>query len=108
MEKEEKNPYLFYLIIALIVLGFIASLAFPLNAREHKLRDASYLNAGANVAPSAPSVPSPTEAAVKRDHSLKSSTPRFGGGLSASHRGGDAMMGHLGTHLVGPRSPLRE
>jgi hypothetical protein len=41
MENEEKNPYLFYFIIALIVLGFIASLAFPLNAQEHKLRDAS-------------------------------------------------------------------
>jgi hypothetical protein len=41
MENEEKNPYLFYFIIALIVLGFIASLALPLNAQEHKLRDAS-------------------------------------------------------------------
>jgi hypothetical protein len=41
MENEEKNPYLFYFIIALVVLGFIASLPFPLNAQEHKLRDAS-------------------------------------------------------------------
>jgi hypothetical protein len=46
MENEEKNSHLFYLIITLIVLGFIASLAFPLKAQEHKLRDASYLNAG--------------------------------------------------------------
>jgi hypothetical protein len=28
MENEEKNPYLFYFIIALIVLGFIAVLLF--------------------------------------------------------------------------------
>jgi hypothetical protein len=46
MESEEKNSHLFYLIIALIVLGFIASLAFPLNAREHNLTDASHFNAG--------------------------------------------------------------
>jgi hypothetical protein len=30
MESEGKNSHLFYLIIALIVLGFVASLAFPL------------------------------------------------------------------------------
>jgi hypothetical protein len=42
MESQEKNSYLFYLIIALIVLGFIASLAFPVNAQEHKLRGASH------------------------------------------------------------------
>lgn len=41
MESEEKNSYLFYLIVALIVLGFIASLAFPINAQENKLRDVS-------------------------------------------------------------------
>jgi hypothetical protein len=46
VENEEKNSRLFYLIIALIVLGFIASLAFPINAQEHKLGDASGLNAG--------------------------------------------------------------
>ena len=49
MESDEKNSHLFYLIIALIVLGFIASLAFPINAQEHKLRDASHFNAGGFV-----------------------------------------------------------
>ena len=49
MGNEEKNSQLFYLIIALIVLGFIASLAFPLNAQEHKLRDVSHFNAGGFV-----------------------------------------------------------
>jgi hypothetical protein len=42
MESEEKNSHLFYLIIALIVLGFIVSLALPINAQEHKLRNASH------------------------------------------------------------------
>ena len=32
MESEQKNSYLFYLIITLILLGFIASLALPLKA----------------------------------------------------------------------------
>jgi hypothetical protein len=41
MESEEKNSRLFYLIIALIVLGFIASLAFPISAQEHKPSDTS-------------------------------------------------------------------
>ena len=41
MESEEKNSRLFYLILALIVLGFIASLAFPINAQEHKPTDTS-------------------------------------------------------------------
>ena len=41
MESEEKNSRLFCLIIALIVLGFIASLAFPINAQEHKPSDTS-------------------------------------------------------------------
>jgi len=41
MEREEKNSRLFYLIIALIVLGFIASLAFPVNAQHHKPSDTS-------------------------------------------------------------------
>ena len=41
MESEEKNSRLFYLIIALIVLGFIASLAFPIKAQEHKPTDTS-------------------------------------------------------------------
>ena len=41
MESEEKNSRLFYLIIALIVLGFIASLAFPINAQEHKPNEAN-------------------------------------------------------------------
>ena len=41
MESEEKNSHLFYLIIALIVLGFIASLAFPINAQEHRPNDTS-------------------------------------------------------------------
>jgi len=42
MESEEKSARLFYLIIAVIILGFIASLAFPINAQEHKLRGASH------------------------------------------------------------------
>jgi hypothetical protein len=42
MESEEKNSQLFYLIIALIILGFLASLAFPVNAQEHKLRNANH------------------------------------------------------------------
>jgi hypothetical protein len=41
MESEEENSRIFYLIIALIVLGFIASLAFPINAQEHKLSETS-------------------------------------------------------------------
>jgi len=48
-ENEEKNSRLFYVIIALIVLGFIASLAFPINAQEHKLGDAGGLKAGGFV-----------------------------------------------------------
>jgi hypothetical protein len=39
MESEEKNSHLFYIVIALIVLGFIASLAFPLKAQERNLSD---------------------------------------------------------------------
>jgi hypothetical protein len=46
MENKEKNSHLFYLIIALIVLGFIASLAFPLDAQVHKMRAASHFNSG--------------------------------------------------------------
>jgi hypothetical protein len=42
MESEEKNSQLFYLIIALIILGFLASLAFPVSAQEHKLRNANH------------------------------------------------------------------
>jgi hypothetical protein len=53
MESEEKNSHLFHLIIALIILGFIASLAFPINAHEHKLRNASHVNAGEFVPASA-------------------------------------------------------
>ena len=34
MESDEKNSHLCYLIIALIVLGFIASLAFPTDAQS--------------------------------------------------------------------------
>jgi hypothetical protein len=41
MESKEKSSHLFYLIIVLIVLGFITSLAFPINAHEHKLSDTS-------------------------------------------------------------------
>ena len=37
MESGENNSHLFYLI----VLGFIASLAFPIKAQEHKLTDTS-------------------------------------------------------------------
>jgi hypothetical protein len=40
MESEQKNSYPFYFIITLILLGFIASLAFPLKAQEHRLSDA--------------------------------------------------------------------
>jgi hypothetical protein len=36
MESEQKNAYLFYFIITLILLGFIASLALPLKAQEHR------------------------------------------------------------------------
>jgi hypothetical protein len=46
MENKEKNSNLFYLIAALIVLGFIASLAFPLDAQVHKLRAAGHFNSG--------------------------------------------------------------
>jgi hypothetical protein len=42
MESEVKNSRLFFLIIALIVLGFIASLAFPINTQKHKLSDTSH------------------------------------------------------------------
>jgi hypothetical protein len=45
MESEQKNSYLFYLIITVIVLGFIASLALPLKAEEHHLSDAGLLTA---------------------------------------------------------------
>jgi hypothetical protein len=45
MESEQKNSYLFYLIITLILLGFIASLALPLKAQEHRLSDAGLLTA---------------------------------------------------------------
>ena len=41
MKSEEKNSRLFFLIVALIVLGFIASLAFPINTQKHKLTDTS-------------------------------------------------------------------
>ena len=40
-ESDEKSSHLFYLIIALIVLGFIASFAFPIKAQEHKPTDTS-------------------------------------------------------------------
>ena len=33
MESEHKNSYLFYFIVTLILLGFIASLALPLKAQ---------------------------------------------------------------------------
>jgi hypothetical protein len=46
VEIPEKSSRLFYFIIALIVLGFMASLAFPISAQEHILRDASHFNAG--------------------------------------------------------------
>jgi len=39
MESEQKNSYLFYLIITLILLGFIASLALPLKDHDHRLSD---------------------------------------------------------------------
>jgi hypothetical protein len=42
MESKEKNSHLFYLMIALIVLGFIISLAFPINGQDHKLTDTSH------------------------------------------------------------------
>ena len=46
MESQEKSSQLFYLIIAVIILGFMASLAFPISAREHKLSDGSHFNVG--------------------------------------------------------------
>ena len=46
MKNEEKNSHLFYLIIALIILGFIASLAFPLSAKDHNRSSSSFLSAG--------------------------------------------------------------
>ena len=46
MKNEEKNSNLFYLIIALIILGFIASLAFPLSAKDHNWSSNSFLSAG--------------------------------------------------------------
>jgi hypothetical protein len=41
MESKEKSSHLFYIIIALIGLGFITSLAFPINAQQHKVSDTS-------------------------------------------------------------------
>jgi hypothetical protein len=41
MESKKRGSHLFYLIIALIFLGFIASLAFPINAQEQKPTDTS-------------------------------------------------------------------
>ena len=46
MESQEKSSQLFYLIIAVIILGFMASLAFPISAREHKMSDGSHFNVG--------------------------------------------------------------
>ena len=52
MESGAKNAHLFYLVIALIVLGFVASLAFPLKA--HKLSSSkpslSYSSTNGSVA----------------------------------------------------------
>jgi hypothetical protein len=45
MESEPKNSYLFYFIITLILLGFIASLALPLKAQEHRLSNAGLFTA---------------------------------------------------------------
>jgi hypothetical protein len=44
MENKEKYPRLFYLFVGLIVLGFIASLAFPLDAQVHQLRAAGHFD----------------------------------------------------------------
>jgi hypothetical protein len=44
MESKDESPRLFYLIVDLIVLGFIASLTFPLDAQVHKLTAAGQFN----------------------------------------------------------------
>jgi hypothetical protein len=72
MESDQKNSHLFYLIIALIVLGFIASLAFPIKAQEHKLTDTSrfaghFVPATDNSRPAA--VTPRTETAATRSNS---------------------------------------
>jgi len=54
MESEQKNPYLFYFIITLILLGFIASLALPLKAQEHRLSDAGLFTARDTVTDNLP------------------------------------------------------
>jgi hypothetical protein len=62
MESKENNSRLFYLTIALIVLGFIASLAFPINAQERRLRDAKRFSA--DFIPSADNRPPASEIAA--------------------------------------------
>jgi hypothetical protein len=54
MESDQKNPYLFYFIITLILLGFIASLALPLKAQEHRLSDAGLFTARDTVTDNLP------------------------------------------------------
>jgi hypothetical protein len=60
MESEQKNSYLFYFIITLILLGFIASLALPLKAQEHRLSDAGLSTARDTVTDNLPLPATPT------------------------------------------------
>jgi hypothetical protein len=67
MESEQKNSYLFYFIITLILLGFIASLALPLKAQEHRLSDAGPSATGDNVTDN---LPVPATATATSDRSV--------------------------------------
>jgi hypothetical protein len=65
MESEQKNSYLFYFIITLILLGFIASL-LPLKAKEYRLSDAGLFMARDTVTDN---LPLPASATVTADRS---------------------------------------
>jgi hypothetical protein len=65
MESEQKNSYLFYFIITLILLGFIASL-LPLKAKEYRLSDAGLFMARDTVTDN---LPLPATAAATADRS---------------------------------------
>jgi hypothetical protein len=53
VESDQKNSYLFYFIITLILLGFIASL-LPLKAQEYRLSDSGPFTARETVTDNLP------------------------------------------------------